>query len=622
MRARCTTWTLAWYYLQGVRKFAVYNTATGQVVPQLAEDEGREFRDQEILTRINAVAGRIQGFDFRPMAKANGASLGAKRDRAKAQAIADAIVSDTEIDRVKEMYAYYLACLGGAGLTGHVVDHPVVGLTSELKVVHPKELAPFPSVGQDYSRTAGIMWTRNIPMDRAREVYGGRLEGKKAELDWFEADQGDSWSDEQHEGATDGSWARGQSGFRHTSDQQYADILRVRELWMLGPGGTVTEYAATSGGVVLQREDYSQMEVYCPVEYSRFLNNGTWHGAGMFDVLFGIHRRAERMLRNLFNNIEDADRYGVLVLPQGEMNTRTFLTDVGQGLKVAMWEPEVDGSGIRPFAMSPVTTGDLPGKVAQFAKDQMAAVDPLKDLVEEKGRADSAAALNRLDQAIGQKFTTVSLNTTRAWGTVYKHLTQMAGGGLIGGRRRIPLKHVNMDLAGLIIDRRGGTASFDEEQPLPKLSGLTFGIQSDNPRSPAAMLEAAIRNWQLGLFGQDPSDFRLWALEAGVDVDLWLHEEKGAYECAVMNVLVLYGNGEQPGELVLTPETSRPELEMKVVRGFMSGPMMKVASPEVVDAFRAYLGELMMFQGTVMPQGMPTLGDPGVGGGLGAEGVR
>jgi hypothetical protein len=86
---------------------------------------------------------------------------------------------------------------------------------------------------------------------------------------------------------------------------------------------------------------------------------------------------------------------------------------------------------------------------------------------------------------------------------------------------------------------------------------------------------------------------------------MWMDEEKAAYEVVVRNILTLYGSGEQPQQIIITPHTSRPDVQLRVLSAFMSGPAMGVAAPEVQDSFKSYREALISFMGQTLPSMVP-----------------
>jgi hypothetical protein len=76
----------------------------------------------------------------------------------------------------------------------------------------------------------------------------------------------------------------------------------------------------------------------------------------------------------------------------------------------------------------------------------------------------------------------------------------------------------------------------------------------------------------------DPIGLKVFALKEGLDFAMWMDEEKGAYESIVQNILLLYGNGEDPGQIVLTQHMLRPDIQMRVLSAFMTSPIMAAGS--------------------------------------------
>lgn len=614
--ARRTIWLLAWYYLNGYRRFDMFDPASGVVTPHLLDEEGNfEYQSQELLYRINQVAGRLMNMDVRPKVERVGLSLFGIQDRARAQIVAEALVSEDELKKVREQFAWLFTSLGSAGLTGHITDHPTIGLTADIEVIHPTQLMPFPSLGQDLTQVMGLMRQRVVPVDFLRDRLGTRKIGRNLDkMEWFEADAGELWQeslknqamDTPAQGTTfnfDGKGRGGGASFK----EGFSEVARIREFWQYGPRGTAIRYAITSGDVTLEDQDLKGTETYCPIGFARFFNNGSFHGAGMFDLLFSVHREAEKLLKSVMNNVTDIDRYGVLVLPQGQMPKGPLLNDVGTGLKAMFWEPDPTAEGFTPFAIQPVKETDMPARVAQFARDIMNDIDPIKDLISEKGRVDSAAGLQFLDEQIQQSLTAPAHGVESAFGQLYKSITQQATKHLTLSPSALPVGALTLDLAGAIIDAETSTVSFDEN-PIRSFRQLTFTIKQVSPRSEVARKEEAVHLFELGI-EQDPIAFKLFGLKEGLDFAQWNDEEQGSYETIIRNCLLLYGNGQDPGMVIITPHTSRPELQIRVLSAFMSSPVMAVASPEVVNEFRMYRQSLINFMGLTLPEAVPNPDD-------------
>lgn len=612
--ARCMThyswrrvnWLLAYYYLSGYRTFDLYDPQTGRIEARHVGSDGNvEYHSEELLYAINQLASRLQGLDMRPSVVAQGSTLGAMRDRAVLQITADSLFLQDELDRNVRDFSWLFTCLGFAGITAEIEDHPAMGLTAELEVIHPKEIMPWPLLGEDPTKLSGIMRERVISMEHLYEVFGkNKIAGKKDnELEWFVLEHGQSLPaiDTYYSGNVSGMANSHLSANTHPRDG--AEFVKVRELWTFGPGRTVADYVIASGDCILSRQDLRAQQVHCPIGFARFMDNGTFHGAGLFDVMFHSHRQLEKLSKRLFQNVHDTERFGLLVMPSGQIPQESVLRPVGDSLKVLFYEPDAISEGFKPFAITPTNTGEIPGRTAAFAREAMNRVNPIRDLIEEKGRVDSASGLSFLQEQINQALTNPTGGVRDAFSAMYK--AGCARGLLLytTTKRPIPVQNLSLEMAGAVINHENGTLQFSEN-PLPDISRLQVTIRALTPKSPAAIKAELYELWKNGI-EQDPLAFRLACLRAGVDIPLWLEEEKGAYEMAVLSILTLFGNGEEPGELVLTPTTTRPDVVARVLSGFMCSPIMQKASPSVVDAFSAFRFTLMQYMGPTLPGNLP-----------------
>ena len=607
---RRSVWLLAWHYLNGARRFDVFDTTTGKVSPHYFDKEGNlEFQSQDLLSMIDRTVARIASVDLRPRVIRQGTSLSMIRERSSAQIIVDSLISDHQLSQITSDFAHIFVTLGSCGITGHLVDVPTIGLSADLEVVHPRELFPFPSMQQDHTKLSGIVRQRVVPIELLEERFKLKLGGKKESLEWWAVDYGNTVTDVGLDEPGDGlrnpfnntSLNVGTSGV--VSSDSWTEVARIRELWIDGPRGTCARYIVTCGDEVLFDEEYKDVAMFCPIGFARFCDTGTFYGAGLFDLLFGISREAERMMKSLFTNIRDMDRYGVMVLPQGSMNERTLLKEVSKGLRVMSYTPDPLNENFKPFMIQPFNSGDAPGKVAQFARDVMQQISPVQDLIQEKGRVDSATGLQFLDEQITRAMTNPSMGLQRAFGNMYRSLTAQAVTEIVKFPRTIPVNNINLDLAGAVIDLENSTVSF-EKNPIPDIGHLNFSVKEINPRSEVARKEEALNLLKAGL--TDPIAFKIFALKEGLDFAIWMDEEKGAFETIVMHILQLYGNGQDPGQTILTQHMLRPDVQMRVLGGFMTSPILTIASSQVKDEFRKFRDTMLQFMGQTLPQQIPT----------------
>ena len=611
---RRLTWLLAWYYMNGSRRFDVFDPSTGALQAHFLDEEGNlEFQLQEMMNIVDRTIGRLKEISPFPRVERVDHSLKGIRERAMMQVVLDSAVHPQQLENAYAMFLQFFTLLGCAGITGHISKLPAAGLTTDFEVIHPKELFPFPSLGSDYTKIAGMVRQRVLPLDFLKDKVGRKVMDNKDNMEVFTVPLGSQASADENE-SNEGGGGRIRHNFGRSSGaggakQNTIEVVRIRELWLTGSGDRCVRYLMSSGESLLADENHDDEEVYCPIGFHQFIDTGTFHGAGLFDKLFSTVREFERLVKDVINNIREIDRYGVLVLPHGGFQHNAVFKEIGDTLKVCYYEPDVAGQDVRPFMITPFNAGDAPAKVAGMTKSILDNLSPIRDLAEEKGRIDSAAALRVLERDIARPITNATDGIRKAWGEMYRAL----GGRLLDEMSRepegIPVGRLTLDLAGVVIDAENNLATF-ENNPLPTLSRMQFTIKGRQGASDAAKIQGALevaKNQQT-----DPMAMKLYFLAEGLEPPMWMEEEKAAYECVIENILTLYADGQRPGEIIFTPHTVRPEMQLRVLGAFMQSTTMKKAGPEVIDVFQDYRESLLMMLQPIMPPGVPEGQDLGM----------
>jgi len=214
-----------------------------------------------------------------------------------------------------------------------------------------------------------------------------------------------------------------------------------------------------------------------------------------------------------------------------------------------------------------------------------------------------------LEEEVAKAMTTPSRGMDRAFGNCYRAILSAASRVISFSPRPLPITEMTLDLAGAVIDPSQGTVSFSQN-PVPNLTNLRISIKQTNPRSITARKKEALEWLEKGL--TDPDGLKLFALKEGLDLAVWMDEEKAAYEAVIKNCLVLYGDGQDPGEIVVTPHTAKPSFQMRVLTAFMSSTHMSLASPEVQDEFMKYREFMMHSLGLTLPEAVPSPDDMAV----------
>lgn len=620
-----TMWRLCYAYLNGARRFHLHSLNGQHIDTWHLDKEGNLlYQAPDMLSMIDRVAAKLASMDLSPSVVRNDRSLHSLRHRASAQIIGDAIVSTEQLNTAKRQFAHIFTALGSCGLYGDVGDHPIAGLTLDLEVVHPSEIFPFPALGFDMTKQSGICRQRVVPLSWLEDRLGKKISKSALENDCVAWKQlpGDLLEGNAEmqpvrgtnalAGAPSSGSAFSVTGPPNSRDgkDEYITAIQLNEAWFMGPRGTVSRYVATSGHHSFVDVNFYEQgqEVYCPLSWSVFMDTGDFYGAGLFNLMFSLVRRAEKLMNSLFNNVEDVDRYGVVIMPSGSWNQNLALRDIGRGLRALPYEPDVAAENFKPFVVTPFNSGDMPGKTAAFARSMIRDFNPLRDLAEEKGRVDSAAGLAFLDEQMNQAMTNPSSGIQTAFGQVYRAGVAGAASLLSTGPRSLPVSRLDLSLVGAVLDEENDRVSFTKN-PLPRVGHLHFTVREVSPRSPSTRKAEAVEmlRLQAETAGQgDWDSFKLFAVRESLDFAMDMGVEKAAYTTIVGQILRLFNDGVTPGQIVESPHMARPDLQLRILDEFMAGPEIRLASVDVQNAFILYKQFLVEQMSVVLPEGVPT----------------
>jgi len=612
-----TLFRLVWEYLAGARRFDVINLENGQVRAFQTDKDGRmEFHGSDFLRAIDQMVGYIRSYDLMPKAYGEGHSLSSIKESATAQVLADAAFSSDDVETAGTQFAHLLISYGSCGIMAHVQGQPAngVGLTADLEVVPPFEIVPFPSVGSDLTKLRGIGREYFIPMTKLVEMKG---------QEWVDANRNGIYGFRVRAGtepynnpdmATVSSWWTSEGGNldnvpaktpTRNPDEANIEYVRLRYLWLDGPKGTCSRKVCVSGRVVVEDMDFKNVEAYCPLGFARFIENGTFFGAGAYHVLFSVSRQLELMHKTLFNDTIERDRFGYLVIPQGSFNLNQNLKETGRGIKAITWEPDgMTDNGQRPFVVEPASVGDSAVKTAVYAKNYFDTINPLIDIVREKGRVDSERGLAFLQERVDQAMTSPTRGIIKAFGQMYKAALAKAASELVvnaNGGGALPIPRLTLDLAGAIIDWDKGEVSFPRN-PIPTFSRLRVRPKLTGSKSIMQRKMEGMNSIQAMM--TTPLKVLIKGLEEGWDFAFYTDGEAQAYQAIIRQILTLYADGTHPGQLLVNPSFVRPDIQLVVLDAFMGSQKMMVASVDVQDQFIKFRGYLMQQSGQALPPGL------------------
>lgn len=603
-------------YLAGARIFKVINATTGEVKAFYPEDDFKAFKSADLIRLIDRVTGHLNSYDMTCKINRVGTSLTAVREAAAGQILVDAALAPDAVSEAQRIFNWTFASKGSCGITAKVKDSAsMLGLETELQIIPPYELVPYPAIREDLTKLAGIGRQSYVSVSSLRKKLGtAKLKAAfEKRLYWFKAQPGTNIQMESIVGDLAGSYGLyGMYGNEpHTNtavgsmeNREENGYVRIRELWIKAPGGLCTRKVTVSGNAVLEDINYEEkgIEAYVPIGFARFIENGTFYGAGMYDLLFSTVREIEKMHDVLFKNVADDASCGYILLPQGSSNMELVAKPVDKGLKIISYEPDPYGtSGHRPIEVRPVSTSDKATNTTAYAMGYLNTLNPLQDLVAEKGRIDSQTGLAFLQEYINKAMTNQTSGLVQAFSTMYRSVLGQTIQRLVSNNRAIPVTRVSLDLAGAIVDWRDGTVQF-KVVPIGSLRGVKCEPRLTEFRS-MQQRKAEAQEW-LKLAMVTPMQVLIKSIIEGWDLPVWMDSEQSAVQSCIQDILTLYGDGETPGAVEVNPNFNRPEIQLPIIDAFMASEKMRVASIDVQNSFISWREQLQTFIGRTLPAGL------------------
>lgn len=594
-KGRSLLWIIYSFYLQGIREFNFLNMTEGRVrVNWLTKDNKVPFKFQKLLKLYMTEFGRLLTVDTSPKVRATVESLVSHRDKAVSQVVLDAMVNSKNREEATQNIIQMLLTFGMAGLAPDIFGTPDKGIKAELESIPPWELNPVPHNPMTLAQLAGDQRDRYVPLEWLVEKFGknllaskGNLEKLKLRTVAFGEEPPDIKSAEINRGEGD---IESDIGSPTDTKMTLSKLLEMKEalpyahfheMWLRGKNGELSRYLARCGDLILSDQpfDNGSGEIY-PVYTSRYIDNGTYWGQGMIDLLISLNREAERNLAQLFNNARSIDGYGMLVLPSSMAAQAKVHTKTEGNLKVLFWDPpHFQGAQPRPLPISPVTAGDFPGKVASLIVAELESLG--KDVsLELPARTDSPTMVQLIDSAGRRPIAQAVKGIAQQFGGAYQYIVYRSDEFFMQ-QRPVFLTHIDDNIAGIAMDPKTRAVRLENVNK-PNMEGLEFGIRSDNPNEKEMIIQK-LREWvQMGAI--NPADVPWINMKMQLGLPFPETPELNTARTAMLNNILLFNDGETPGQIIAST-VDTPRVALQVVTTFMTRPIFRLASVDVREAF-------------------------------------
>jgi hypothetical protein len=628
-----TTWYANLEYLRGNRQFDELNYRDGIVRVSRNDTTCLDFRYEEAVRKLQDEVGKLLRMNTLPKVGRRQLSLDSVRQTAVAQLVMDGIISPKSAEDIKLKFLPLVAQYGTAALMAWVEPVTLLGAQTgnapppDIEVVPPWELLCVPAEPKHHDQVTAVIRSRWVAM-KWLETLGFKAQlaanSKKIIVRTQNTGQTPTAGGSVSVIPTLGADSDGSAALRAEGNQPETDeFVKLNEMWIEGRPGVLARYIVFVDELILKDDDFSNDSdpPLTPIGVARYIDVGGFYGRGLADIIVPINIRNEAALDNLYRQLEELRLFGTTFVPASfGISPSVFEgTDVP---RLVTYEPDYTVPSHVPTQIAPKEVGSFPGDIAKMGIQLLDRLCP-PNVMDDKGRVDSARGLGYLQELSTIPMTYSAMSIASCYATVYAALLDKM-------RRLWPSRTVAVQsflddaLAGISIDPKTGQLTSDNQ--IPRADVVDIGIASATPVSP----EQQKRDLYDMLQGQliDKRWFRILSRKMGLNLPVANEAEWENYRKAMLNNIILFGDGQKPGEGAMMSESDLHDLHLQVMTAFMSRPEFTLASVEVRDRFQKALQmrkdelgqypqqlpypDQMMPQGGPggQPQGMPPQGMP------------
>lgn len=619
---RKVQWMINHFWLKGNRRLVVdYSTGYVDAIYANSKDETGQLqvKYEKIVAKHRAEMGRLGRMDIRPSAVRRGYGLDGVRKASTARILLDYLTSSVNLDLLKLSVNYHCTMFGMCGIGAWAKaaktpsmppqDGTSVPATDKgpqesrlmMEVIPAWQLFSLPHNPMSPEEVDGICRARWVPLEWLKSRSGislprGDNEGK---LQIQRAAYGAKPMQDSPIATAYGlPDARDQRSAGKTAKQPKntdTDYVRLEEYFIFQEDkDRLARWVVKIGRHIAADVSFSDRSVYCPIGLCRYDLVGGFYGRSFVETLIPINCAAERMAENLFQNVIDLDAFGTTLLPQTWGVNKDALLDATKKRKVEFYEPDLSSPEARMQQVQPVNLNDFPGKVMAMADRMLDDLTAQSDMLSgaAPGRVDSRTGLDKIDEMSSIPLSVPAKSIAGGYIQVYNEILASAP-EVIGNRGDIPLIGLDDSIIGLHIDQGGETIKIDAAN-FPSPFEVEIGIRDELPAPDSVREQKLIGSLQMGII--TPTEFRMtvWKENLNIPVANWAEQEN--YRKSILQVLLLFGDGETPGTIIGSTKADNPEIHLMVIDMFMAKPEFQFASERVRNQFEqlkaAYQGAL------------------------------
>jgi len=625
MNVNLVNWRIIDAYLSGIRKFRVMDRWSGNVQMAWENRKGElEMRYEEINRQYLTEVGRYMKMDITPLVSKKGQSLDALRKAAIGNATLGALSAKLPLNQLKRSVLIPFLKYGTVGINHYETGDPE--MPDRIEVVSARQLRGVPAFVDGIENLYGIARVRWVPMqwliDRMQDVYKYKLKAdpwaqlKAIDVPWGNTPPGNTSTQSSGFGGGAASLAQKRDTLLSTQiekperggtagDRFGRPYVKVEEIYLYDDSQMfVARYIVKAGDVIMVDENFEEkrLKVVCPLHVARHTDIGKMFARGFVGPLIPFNDQIEKMYKSLFKNIAEMDMFGTLFVSDA-MGIDLKKWRTGPRPKVQKYSPDPMSPLAQPMTLTPHNTGTMPAKVAELASDTMSKLANQGPYYqgESSGRVDSAAGLGFLFNTGNISLGLPTHGIADAFAGAYTRMLQVAKDRLAPGDT-IMLATVDDAIAGVIIDPVTGNVGLSNN-PIPEAWEINVDIKDRIPRDRDIRKQELQELYQQQLVS--PTRFWIAALEEnldfpGADKEIWETWRKITWQ-----IIVLFRDGQTPGELIVGEHTQNPDIQLMAVQQFMNKIEFSLASPEVRKVFEDLKIQLEILCGRNYPTGLP-----------------
>ena len=659
-------WLVNHWWLQGYRNLR-RDYLTGSVDANFFNYEDADLDDlngvprsrvriEEVVVKYQAELGRLLKMDIRPSAARKGFGLDSIRKAAAARVILEYLTGPVCWDTFKLTLFPKLLTFGCAGIgcwarastedgseskpqipsaeddfTGRdqsvdtdlnvirgLVDDSTLLPTSSppsaiesrlaLEVIPPWQLLPIPHRPTTPDEVEGIIRRRWVTLDWLKSRSGLKLPRDQAKLNLRDAPYGirpDPSSPIEvtfmtgYDARTQESNRTGSSG--RSSFTQYAQL---EEYFLLhDEKDRLCRWIVKVGDHICADYTYEDRSVYMPIGISRYHPTGGFYGRSFVELLIPLNQEQEEMASILFDTVKDLSAFGTQLVPANIGISKEELTQHRHRNKVLLYEPDPTVDTPKILSITPVNFNDFPGKVMSVASQMIDRLTQQNDLMrgEAPGRVDSAQGLAFLHETGSTPLGVPANSIAQGLTQVYREILAAAP-DLLSGRQALPLLGIDDNLVGLVVNPEDGTIRLNATN-FPSPSEVELGVRDKLPGPPTLREQKLLSMLKAGIINPVEFRFTVWKENLDIPVANWAEQE--SFRKATLQVLLLFGDGEEPGQIIASTAADQPEIHLMVISQFMAKIEFQYASTAVREAFEKLKQTYMSFLGRGYPDQLP-----------------